>query len=441
MFSKKFIDLLSELVSFKSISTDIAYKKELEYTANYIVKLFEDNNFYTRVINYENSNPVIYAEFTVDPKFQTILFYGHYDVQPAKISDGWSSDPFKLRITEDKIYGRGVTDNKGQFLIYVYTVFQLISEGKLKYNVKFFIEGNEETGSNNIENIILKNKDLLKADFVLFSDGELTMQHPTIDAGYRGIINIILQLKTSSKDNHSGLYGGSIPNAITVLVKLLSKLYDLNYHVNISGISNNILKFNIDGFYTDIADIPFDLDVLKKNTGVKDILYKDHNFYYVTGLFTSVEITSITGGYQGEGFRNAIPGYAEAKLNVRISPFHSVDKVLNAIKDTLYSSLPPFAELHLIVHEPVSPVNLNFSSSVVPEIKSYLEKVYEKKVFFKYCGAIVPISGILQRVLNIDVVSIGLGNEDANMHGIDENFDTILIKKGLEFARKFLSKS
>lgn len=435
---KSFVDLLTEFVSFKSISTDSKYKDEINKLANFLVDIFSRNSFNSHLIHYKDTNPIVYSEYVHDSSLKTVLLYGHYDVQPADESDGWFQDPFKLLIKDSKLYGRGVADNKGQFAVYMYSIFKLIKQGKLSYNVKFLIEGNEETGSSNLKRIIEENKNLLKCDFVLFSDGELTMKHPTIDIGFRGIANVILQIKTSSKDNHSGLYGGAIPNASLVLSSILSKMYDDNFNLLLPDLDNSldVVDKNV---LEEINKIPFDENIFFFNTGSKIRLNNSFNFYSQIGFLTSAEITTLKSGYLGDGFRNAIPGYAEAKINFRISPYHNVKDVIDKFKNFVNSNIPWYAEANVIVDEYVDPINLNINSFYLQKVKEFAGKVYKKNVFIKPCGAIVPVSGIFKDVLNIDVVSIGFANEDCNMHGINENFDLDMIVYSLKFAYSFFA--
>jgi acetylornithine deacetylase/succinyl-diaminopimelate desuccinylase-like protein len=146
---------------------------------------------------------------------ETVLVYGHYDVQPAAKSDGWASDPFTLTERKGRLYGRGVVDNKGQNLIHVFTVCELIKEKKLAYNVKFMIEGNEETANPDMEALVKKHKKLLKSDTIVISDGEIPGSTPTLDASLRGGFNVTVKVRTGKNNLHSGLSGGVAPRELS----------------------------------------------------------------------------------------------------------------------------------------------------------------------------------------------------------------------------------
>ena len=223
--NQNYIRLLKEFVSFKTVSTDTAFKGEMTKAVSWLQGQFKQNSFKVFIFKGKNSNPVIVAKYIVpSKKLKTVLVYGHYDVQPAHKSDGWKTDPFMLTKKKDRYVARGVVDNKGQILAHMVGVFDAIKNKSLSSNVTFIIEGNEESGKADLAGIIRKNKKLLDCDVVLISDGEITGKNPTLNVSFRGGGNIRVVYRTSSNDRHSGLFGGSIPNAAFELSCLLSNL-------------------------------------------------------------------------------------------------------------------------------------------------------------------------------------------------------------------------
>src|SRR5258706_413221 len=210
--------LVRELISLQSVSADPSKKEDCLKTAEWLSAFLKNAGFKSQIFE-GYGNPIVLASIEIDPSFETCLIYGHYDVQPAEKEDGWDNDPFEVTEKNGKLFGRGIMDDKGQFFVHLITISNLIKEKKLKYNIKFIFEGNEETGSPFIEKFIQDNKDILTCDFILISDGEMTRGKPTIELGNRGILNWKLTVKTSNSDIHSGLYGGAAPNAIAELVK------------------------------------------------------------------------------------------------------------------------------------------------------------------------------------------------------------------------------
>ena len=213
---EEFIKILTHYVSLKSISTDPQYNGEILKTADWIKSYLESFGFGVEFIQGPTCNPIVFGKITVNPEFKTVLVYGHYDVQP--------SDQFDLQEKDGRLIGRGVVDNKGQNLIHIYSVCKLIKENKLKYNVKFLIEGNEETANDDLHDLLILHKDKLKSDIVLVSDGEMINERPTVDASLRGGFNVRLIYRTALNNVHSGIYGGAIPNAAYEMGNFISNL-------------------------------------------------------------------------------------------------------------------------------------------------------------------------------------------------------------------------
>jgi len=430
--------LLEKFLSFQSISTDPNYKQEVHACAQWLSGLLQKNNFNSKLIE-GYGNPVIFAEHIINSKYKTALIYGHYDVQPAEKKDGWVNSPFKLAEKNNKYIARGVADNKGQVLIHLYSVFELIKKNQLKYNIKFIIEGDEESGSERIQDLIFDHKKLLKCDFVLFSDGELSFGSPTIDIGFRGIFNCTITAKTSKKDNHSGLYGGSIPNSAFELLHLINGMYSKEKILTLPGVDNQIETLP-EIYKKQNVVIPFNKEEFLSNTGAKKRLNDDKiDFYSQTGLLSSAEITTLVSGYLGEGYKNAIPGTSKAKINFRIATRHKTSEVIKKFLAYVKNSASEICEFKVEIDQSSEPIFLSVDSELGNKISSQLKKIYKKDAIKKFCGAIVPISGIFQNTLTAEVFSIGLANEDCNMHGVNENFDIGLIKMGINFSKTFFS--
>ncbi len=440
----RYTQLLKEFVALRSISTDPKYAEDIEKTAAWLGNLLKENGFEVEIVK-GFGNPIVHAQYKNTEngaqKKQHVLIYGHYDVQPASKEEGWSSDPFELTEKNGRFLGRGAVDNKGQIMIYLTTVIELIKQKKLGYDVSFLIEGNEETGSAGIDRFVEKNKEKLTADFLLVSDGEITAGHPVIEVGFRGVLNVALTIETSTKDNHSGLYGGIIPNAATELTILLGKLFDQ---------STNEQKINIKGFYDNItpptpADIttnekiPFDKNELSEISGAKTFFAREGwNIHTQLGFAPSLEITGIQSGYTGVGFRNSIPGRATAKMNLRLVHNQKPDDIVKKFKAFVAENLPSYCSFTFEGDESCPAVHLNAEGPIFEKATKLMEDVYKDSVLHKYCGATIPLAVLFEESLQIPQLYIPMANEDCNMHGADENFTIDLIKKGLAFAEAFL---
>ncbi len=445
--NNKYLPLLKEFVSFKSVSTDPQFQPEIKNMVEWLKKKFELNGFKVQIIK-GYDNPLVLASYifnkqslasSAGKKLPTVLIYGHYDVQPANKSDGWKSEPFNLKDDGKRFYARGVIDNKGQVLVHMATIFDLIEQKKLAYNVKFIIEGDEETGSAHIEKFFAKYKEKLKSDFVVVSDGELTGEHSCLDISFRGIVNITLTIKTSSKDNHSGLYGGSMPNAACELANILSKLHDKDGNLTIPGIPNT-QKFE-KKVLDNNKSIPYSKTEFEKITGTKKRFNEGKlDFYTQTGFLTSAEITTINAGYMGEGYRNAIPGSASAKINFRLAPNLKVKEFLKIFEKFLKDVVPNYVSYDIKADQFAEGFFVDTESEICKKAKILLKRAFKTEVYNRPCGAIIPVAGLFIKYLKVPLVMVGLANEDCNMHGANENFKKDILEKGLRFSELFFAK-
>lgn len=419
---------LEKYISFKSVSTSLLYKSEHKECSVWLKNIFGENGLSTNV-HAGYGNPIILASYHVNTSLPTCLIYGHYDVQPADIKDGWESDPFTLRNDGNKLYGRGVADNKGQTLIHMVSVFDLIKKNKLGMNVIFLIEGDEETGGADFDRFIADHKEKLNADFVLISDGEMKGNKPTIEAGLRGGFNMTLAVTTGQKDLHSGLYGSAVPNAIHELSKILSKIH---------GERNKIL---VPGFYNNVDPLPATNSVSGVSSPNEHALenFSEYDFYTQTGLMPAIEVSGIQAGYNGEGYRNSIPASAIAKINVRLVKSQEADELFNLFEQFVTDSLPHYTSYMLTFDHAHNAVKLDADNKYVQKASKIIKDVYNIEPIFTFSGGAIPVVELFTNHLKIPTILANLANEDCNMHAPNENFDIEFIKKGLQFSKQFFS--
>jgi acetylornithine deacetylase/succinyl-diaminopimelate desuccinylase-like protein len=438
--NQQFKKLLTEYVALKSISTDPAYKAEMVKTADWLMDYLKQFGFKTQLIRYgAEMNDVVFAEYTADPTFETVLVYGHYDVQPASKSDGWDSEPFDLVEKNGKLIARGVVDNKGQNLIHVFTVCELIRDGKLGYNVKFMIEGNEETSSPDMPFLVEKYKDLLKADYIMVSDGEIVGSTPTLEASLRGGFNFKITLTTAKNNMHSGLAGGVAPSAAHELSRLIAKLYDSKNKVTVPGFYDGVPKITADEL-RNTKKTGTEAEV-KKLLGIKGLVSeKGLNPYAQIGLRPTLQVTGIKTGYIGDGYSNIIPATAEARINIRLVGSQKPKKIYKTITSYIKKLLPTYVSVVFEETTMNDPVKLDISKPKFVEVRNMLKKAYKKEPLIKYVGGSIPIVADFKTVLGRDTLLVSLGNDDCNMHGVHENYRIDLIEKGLAFSRMFFEK-
>lgn len=427
---------LAKAIKIKSISTDPHFSDQITEMSEWCVNEFKKAGFEVRVFtNYKN--PIIYATYTVDKNLPTVLQYGHYDVQPATLEQGWNYEPFELSEDNAHLFARGVVDNKGQFIIYLTALENLIKEGKLKYNVKFILEGEEEIGSPSMEKFVNDNLDLLKSDFALISDGTISNSNPAISVSFRGTFNAEITVFGPKIDLHSGSYGGVVNNPINVLGELISKITTNN------GETNFLIDKVEDPDSLDIqnlSDNPYKPKEFKTNTGVDPIATGGLDFYKKIGFANTIQVTGIQGGYTGEGFRNAVPSKATAKVNVRLNPNLNANEAAKEFKNYIAQNMPKDIEYIVEIDHASQGVKMDLKNEYTKKASKILQEVYGEKVIYEYVGGTIPIAYDLSKRLGMPALFVGFANDDCNMHGPNENFDIDLAKKALTFAYRILGE-
>ncbi len=232
-------------LKFRSISTEPDCKTDVINCAEWVRKYLSESGFEAKLIP-TKGHPLVFAEaLAKEANKPTVLIYGHYDVQPVDPLELWKSDPFEPTERDGRIYARGAADDKGQ-IFYAMAALRALYKlrAKLPVNVKFCIEGEEESGSAGLAHALPKIKDILKADSLLVVDfNSYDEKTPAISLGARGIVTFDITLTGSNCDLHSGALGGIAYNPNRALAELLAKLYDKEG------------KVAVEGFYDDVTEV------------------------------------------------------------------------------------------------------------------------------------------------------------------------------------------
>lgn len=428
----KYKELVSQIVRYKSISTDISYKADVAACASKIDHIFFDHGFDVKVIN-GYGNPIILADYKLDNKAPTVLIYGHYDVQPAEELTEWSQNPFELLETADHFIARGVADNKGQVSIHIASIFELIRLNKLGYNIKFILEGDEASGSGKLDQFIINHKDQLACDFFVASDGLLYDGLPMFEKSFRGAVNLTLKFKTAKQPLHSGTYGGIAPNALEELAKAITLLqsgHSENQSEILSWLGESINAFNFEGYESQ------DASKFAKDSEVNTIFDTQLDHEIRSTLLTSLETTGLQAGYNGHGYQNSIPNYANAKLNFRLRPDLDVEIFKTRFETKLKQIVPDYVEYSITYDDSFKGSIISTNNPYYKTIKGIATEVYGSVPHTKGNGAIIPAVVDLENILRAPGVIFGLASENCLMHGNDENMLITDVAKALELSTK-----
>jgi acetylornithine deacetylase/succinyl-diaminopimelate desuccinylase-like protein len=312
---------LSEWCAIPSISGDPVHEPDVRRSAEHLAGLMEAAGLDTEVLAADGGQPAVYGEWLgAGAGAPTITVYGHHDVQPADPLEEWTSPPFEPTVRDGYLHARGASDDKGQIHFQVSAIRHLLAaDGRLPVNVKFFVEGEEESGSPTIDAFLGEHAERLACDLILVSDtGMVAEDVPSLVTAMRGLIYFQIDLRTAPADLHSGSFGGAVPNALDELVRLLSGLKDPAGRIAIPGWYDDVVDLTEEE-RANFADLPFDPEQLKAVTGVGDLPGEEgfSPLERMSGRPTA-DINGIWGGFIGVGTKTIIPATAHAKVSFRL---------------------------------------------------------------------------------------------------------------------------
>lgn len=437
----RFLDELKHFLRIPSISTSKEYAEDMHKTATFIKeKILEAGADQARLIE-TVGYPLVYGEKVVDKNLPTVLVYGHYDVQPAEPYALWDTPPFEPVIKEDKIYARGASDDKGQVYMHIKVLETLLATQQLSCNVKFLIEGEEESGSEGLTHFLQdkKNHALLQADVVLVSDTTLvSLAQPSLTIGLRGIVYLEVAVTGPNRDLHSGAYGGAVGNPINLLCQMMASLHDEHRRIAIPGFYDRVEVLSQQERDA-IAQIPFSLSEYQESLDIAAVVGEQgYSTLERIGIRPSLDINGIWGGYTGEGGKTVLPSKAYAKLSMRLVPHQDAATIVEQFTNYLKAIAPQSAKVNVkVVHEGSNAVVINKDSVVLQAAEKAFEEVWEKRPLRTRDGGSIPIVSQLQETLGCDSVLMGFGLNSDAVHSPNEHFGLTNFFKGMDTVIAF----
>ncbi|WP_129716662.1 dipeptidase [Pedobacter sp. SYP-B3415] len=430
---QRFLDELFELLRFQSVSADPKYKDDVLKTAAFVAEKLKDAGADKVEVCETAGYPIVYGEKMVDASLPTVLVYGHYDVQPPDPLELWHTPPFEPTVRDGKIYARGACDDKGQFYMHVKAFELMMETGTLACNVKFMIEGEEEVGSANLGIFVKENQERLKADVVLISDTSMiSMEHPSIETGLRGLAYMEVEVTGPNRDLHSGVYGGAVANPITMLCKMIASLHDENNHITIPA------------FYDKVADLseeersalnsaPYDEEEYKQDLDIAEVWgEKGYSTLERTGTRPTLEVNGIWGGYTGEGAKTVLPSKAFAKISMRLVPHQNSEEIAAIFSKHFEEIAPAGVRVKVTPHHGGEPVVTPTDSIAYRAAEKAIETSFGKQAIPTRGGGSIPIVALFEEVLGIKTVLLGFGLDSDALHSPNEKYDIFNYYKGIE---------
>lgn len=419
-------------LKFQSISSEAAYKSEVSACASWLSNYLKEIGFHVELWPTQGHPTLFASHMKAGPDKPTLLLYHHYDVQPVDPLSEWASPPFEPDIRGNQVFARGANDNKGQCFYTINALKALLQRDKeLPINVKLCIEGEEECGSTGLSGILSSKKNELRADYLAIVDlGIPDLQTPAVTLGIRGLVTMDVEVLGTHTDLHSGSHGGLAYNPIHALVEILAKLRDS------SG------KITVPGFYDDV--IPLDE---KERTQIA-LNFSEDEYQKMFGAYPSggekafspkervwtrptIEINGIFGGYSGSGFKTVIPSKAGAKISCRLVPNQDPDRIAEKVSKFIIAQAPKGTSVKVHIHPGKGKaVRANPSSKISKAFSQAYSEVFQKPCQFIFEGGSIPISTELAHASGSEIILVGLGLQDDQVHAPNEHFGLDRLEMG-----------
>ncbi len=418
---QKRLDELFEFLRFPSVSAQSKHKEDIQACAKWLANHIKNMGIQSEVMP-TGGHPVVYASKISSPDKLTVLYYGHYDVQPQEPVELWKTDPFEPVVKDGLIFARGATDDKGQLFTHLKALEAYhATNTELPINIKLLIEGEEESGAENLAMFVEKNKEMLAADIIVVSDSsQFGKDRPAVTFGLRGVAFVEVKIIGPDRDLHSGGYGGSVPNPINVLAKIIASMHDDNGRILIDGFYDNVRPLS-DWERKQFAKLSFNEGEYLKSVGSKGLHgEKGYSVFEQRWARPTLDVNGITGGYQGEGGKTIVPSWASCKITMRLVPNQEADEISDKIEKYIHKICPDYVECEVTKHGGAAAVEVPVEGPWLDAAGRAIKQGFGIEPVFMKEGGSIPVIGTFKKVLGLDSLLLGWGQQDDNAHSPNE---------------------
>jgi acetylornithine deacetylase/succinyl-diaminopimelate desuccinylase-like protein len=370
-------------------------------------------------------NPIVYGEWLGAEGAPTILFYGHYDVQPVDPLDLWQSPPFEATIRDGEIFARGSADDKGQVFMHFKAIeAHMKQNGRLPVNIKVILEGEEEVGSVNLDTFVKAHRDLLSASVVVISDSAMFARGvPSICYGLRGLVYFQIDVRGSNTDLHSGVFGGALANPAFVLAQMLSQMKDRSGNVKITGFYDDVVPLQ-DAERDAWGKLPFNEKQYRKTFGIPKVHGEPgYTTLERTWARPTFEVNGLLSGFTGEGAKTVLPAVSMAKVSMRLVPNQDPDRIAALFEDYVRKIAPKTVEVTVTRMHGGKPWMASFDNAFIQAAGRAIEQGFGRAPIFTREGGSIPVVATFQEELGLPSVLFGVGLPDENAHAPNEKLD------------------
>ena len=434
-----FSQALRDWLSIPSVSADPARHGDVRRSAQWLVGYLKESGFPVAEIWETDGLPAVYAHWpAADPDAAKVLVYGHHDVQPAALDDGWEYEPFEPYEKDGKIFGRGASDDKGQVLFHALgTRAALAASGASAppVTLTLLVEGEEESGSPNFAKLLRERKDQLGPDVIVISDTTMwAADTPSICTGMRGLVDAEVSVTGPVRDLHSGSFGGGVPNPAHVLADLLAGLHDADGHVTLPGFYDDVVPLSAQERAL-LAKLPFDEKGWRHDAGDSGAVYGEAGFTTLERIWArpTAEVNGLWGGHTGPGGKTIIPKAAHAKLSFRLVADQEPAKVVSSLEKYLKAHTPNGVVVSLTAGGGVRPCRSAIDSPAVAAARRAMGRAFGTEVLFTKEGGSGPEADLAD-ILGAPLVFVAVGLDADQIHAPNEYVDLSRLLRGAESA-------
>ncbi len=440
--SEAFLNQLFDFIRIPSVSTLPERAADVRRAAAWLADNMRQAGFEQVEVIPTGGHPIVYAEWLkAGPDAPTVLVYGHYDVQPAEMADGWDSDPFEPVVRDGFIYARGASDDKGQVLAQVKAAQALLATGGAPVNLRFIVEGEEEISSVHLGAFVRENKARLRADVCVISDtGMPAINQPAICYSLRGLTYMELHVWGPAHDLHSGAYGGSVHNPAQALAEIIAALHNPDGSVSVPG------------FYDDVLPLTAEERAALNQRGMTEAVWRretgadtpwgeaSYSIEERIGARPTLEINGMASGFYGEGAKTVLPARALAKISCRLVANQNPQHIYELVRDHVARITPATVHSELRLLHTGEPAFTDINTPAMRAAVAAYEKGWGAPPIFIRGGGSIPIVADFQSQLGVPVVLLGFGLTGDGAHGPNEHFNVEMFHRGIATAIQFFQE-